>query len=449
MKAISLKMTALFFMSVALLVSCSKEIADGNNVGNNGLKLLKVNVSEISYTGMSRAVDNGVNTSFEAGDKIGVYVVSDGTIKQKNVPMTYNGSIWSGKLFLYEGCDYLAYYPYNETLGDLTTLDAIKNELKNAYSTDQSTEDAYRKADFLTSQVVNMTSGGTADFTMSHNMSLIELNPVCNDGAVESAVSEVELTIGEQKYIPYSIGGGLYRLIVEPSEITTVDGSFLELINNAPVSFSAENITPSLNAYNRLNVSYKSEIPAASALSQITLSAGMLTASSTQSGGNINKVIDGVASDDSYWESIWTSNTDPHHDPVYGVYIDVKLGDSAPAKFLSLNYATRGYNNAVPNHIAIYVGESSESLKKIGELHREADALPTDGAKWIGNGDVEDLSKLKVLPLIGKSAKLVRIAFLSSYGANTSGPVRDLTDTVISSGNQACVAISELKLYGK
>ena len=31
MKVISLKKTALFFMSVALLVSCSKEIADNNN----------------------------------------------------------------------------------------------------------------------------------------------------------------------------------------------------------------------------------------------------------------------------------------------------------------------------------------------------------------------------------------------------------------------------------
>ncbi len=450
MKAISLKKTALFFMSVALLVSCSKEIADDNNLENSGLKLLKVNVSEASYTGMSRAVDNGVNTSFEAGDKIGVYAVNNGTILQKNVPMTYNGSVWSGKLFLYEGCDYLAYYPYDETLGDLTTLDALKTALKGAYSTDQSTEDAYRKADFLTSQIEDMTSEGTANFTMSHNMSLIELNPICNEGSVESAVSEVELTIGEKNYIPYSIGGGLYRLIIEPGETITVGGSFLELINNAPVSFSAENITPSLNAYNRLSVSYTSEIPKASDLSKITLLAGMLTASSTDGSNNIGKVIDDVVSDYSYWQSIWAQNTDPHHDPVYGVYIDVNLGESAPTKFLSLNYATRGYNNAVPNHIAVYVGETSESLKKIGELQREADNLPTGGAKWIGNGDGEDLTKLKVLPLIGESAKLVRIAFLSSYSANSSTPsVRDLTDTAISSGDQACVAISELKLYGE
>lgn len=448
MKAISLKKTALFFMSVALLVSCSKEIADDNNVEDNGLKLLKVNVSEVSYTGRSRAVDNGVNTSFEAGDKIGVYAVNNGTILQKNVPMTYNGSVWSGKLFLYEGCDYLAYYPYDETLGDLTTLDALKTALKGAYSTNQSTEDAYRKADFLTSQIENMTSEGTANFTMSHNMSLIELNPVCNNGSVESAVSEVELTIGGKNYIPYSIGGGLYRLIVEPGETTTVGGSFLELINNASVSFSAENITPALNAYNRLSVSYTSVIPEASELNTIALSDGMLTASSENGGEVISKVLDNDKS--SYWQSIWSSPTLPNYDPVYGIYIDINLGENAPAKFLSLNYQTRSYANAVPSHIDIYAGENSNSLTKIGELRRDENELPINGYYWIGNVATEEKSKLPVFALKGVSAKHVRLAIKSSYDNATSNKVDHMLDGTESGGsnNRPCVAISELKLYG-
>lgn len=190
-------------------------------------------------------------------------------------------------------------------------------------------------------------------------------------------------------------------------------------------------------------------IPGANDLDEISLS-GMLSASSTHDEvkNNINNVIDGNTG--SYWESIWSNNTNPKHDPVYGVYIDLNLGENAPTKFLSLNYATRGYANAVPNHIAVYVGESLEVLKKIGELKREENNLPIDICRWIGNLDTEDKTKLIVFPLRGESAKFVRIAFLSSYdNISSKGTVRDLRDTTVSSGNQACVAISELKLYGK
>lgn len=190
-------------------------------------------------------------------------------------------------------------------------------------------------------------------------------------------------------------------------------------------------------------------IPGADELTEILLSDGMLTASSTQKKGNINNVIDSDTG--TYWESSWEQNVDPNHDPVYGVYIDLNLGESAPTKFLSLNYATRDYANAVPNHIAVYVGASSESLKKIGELKREENNLPVDGCKWIGNTDNEETAQLPVFSLKGENAKLVRIAFLSSYvnaGWNI-GNIRDLTKEGIASGDQPCVAISELKLYGK
>ena len=31
-----------------------------------------------------------------------------------------------------------------------------------------------------------------------------------------------------------------------------------------------------------------------------------------------------------YYESIWTSNTDPKHDSKYGVYIDIDVSDVTP-----------------------------------------------------------------------------------------------------------------------
>ena len=44
-----------------------------------------------------------------------------------------------------------------------------------------------------------------------------------------------------------------------------------------------------------------------------------------------------------YYESIWTSNTDPKHDSKYGVYIDIDVSDVTPMieKQIKIDYSTR------------------------------------------------------------------------------------------------------------
>lgn len=84
--------------------------------------VLKVTVTENGFESVdseSRAIDNGAATTFENGDKIGVYIVKEGgEIVKKNVTLTYNGSAWDGTLYYYEGADYIAYYPYDEAMGE-------------------------------------------------------------------------------------------------------------------------------------------------------------------------------------------------------------------------------------------------------------------------------------------------------------------------------------------
>ena len=64
------------------------------------------------------------------------------------------------------------------------------------------------------------------------------------------------VTIGGESYNPYYVGDGMFRCIVPVSEsATSVSGTFTDRIVDKPIKFSV-NITPSINAYNRLNISY-------------------------------------------------------------------------------------------------------------------------------------------------------------------------------------------------
>lgn len=194
-------------------------------------------------------------------------------------------------------------------------------------------------------------------------------------------------------------------------------------------------------------------IPGAEELSEITLTEGMLTASTTSVSDGYNtsvaNLVDGKWGSEnwkSYWQSIWVNSATPKYDSNYGVYIDVQLNGSLPQKFISLNYITRDYANAVPNHIAIYAGTNAQDLNLLGELKREGNNLPTQKSKWFF--DPNNRVGLPVFSLKGNSATLIRIAFLSSY--NGSGTV-DLTNTNYTPGvgDHPCVSIAELKLYGQ
>lgn len=190
-------------------------------------------------------------------------------------------------------------------------------------------------------------------------------------------------------------------------------------------------------------------IPGANELSEISLTSQMLTASIQNSGEEISNVLDNK--DNTYWQSIWNSQTLPQYDPKYGIYIDIELDDKAPEKFLSLNYQTRNYENAVPSHIDIYAGENSNTLIKIGELRRNENTLPINKLSWIGNVENADLSKLPVFALKGVSAKYVRLAITSSYDNATNNRVDHKLDGTEEGNPKArpCVAIAELKLYGQ
>ena len=179
-------------------------------------------------------------------------------------------------------------------------------------------------------------------------------------------------------------------------------------------------------------------------LKLISLTEDMLTSNSIQSGNPLKNMLDDNIK--TYYESIWTSNTDPKHDPKYGVYIDIDVSNITPMiqKQIKIDYSTREYANAVPNQIMLYVGTDVDNLRKVGELSVTKNNLPKKGGVW--TDDPEQNVDMPQFSVGRQEISLIRVSFMSSANGTQ---VKNLTQTGAVSGDQNSVALSGLKLYGQ
>lgn len=184
-------------------------------------------------------------------------------------------------------------------------------------------------------------------------------------------------------------------------------------------------------------------------LRNIDLKANMLKASGTAVGNEVGKLLEYTG----YWESIWTGQGGPKIDPIYGVYIDIDFSQKLLSQTFAFNYLPRSWPNSVPNAIVVYAGTSKDDLQKIGELKYEENQLPYADKTWIGRVNPEDKSKLSLFRLKESGASLVRLSFLSSRDKTYSNnKVKDIIGFKFeewTSGDYPCVALQQLKVYGK
>lgn len=132
-------------------------------------------------------------TTFEMGDAIGIYEVSNGFVTKANVPYYYSGTVWDSATEISFDADktYYAYYPYSENaptgapaLNDNVSgsgAETFFNSLINSWSvfSDQTDYDNYKASDLMVgSGTRTITSGGNTvmTFSMSHQMGLVVLN---------------------------------------------------------------------------------------------------------------------------------------------------------------------------------------------------------------------------------------------------------------------------------
>ena len=135
-------------------------------------------------TGQTRAQERGYRTVFTEGDRIGLYVVKDGTLEVENLCLTLQGGKWTlpagtSQLLYSPGRSYHAYYPYRKD-GDLNgrVLPGDEDFFKVVVyywlvENNQNTYAQYTASDLMTARGVY--SNHTLSFAMEHRMSLLIL----------------------------------------------------------------------------------------------------------------------------------------------------------------------------------------------------------------------------------------------------------------------------------
>ena len=266
MKSNFLRLSYFAIAAAGMLTACNQENVS-SDMANSG-NVLSISVSQNDFSPVdaeSRAVTDLTNrtTTFENGDKLGLYVVSnaDGSYHYENVPFTYNEGAWTSAstIYYYKNSDYIVYYPYDEnlqlTVGETGVSGAIKTvfESKADFYT-QNTADAYEAVDLMMAEVEN-PSAANVNFNLAHKFSMIEISVPVRKYITEkeyngekfeyNAPVKLEwtspLAYGENKITPYAAGKGVYRFIVKPGTDVAVNIDGYVQYEEEPFNFSNNN----------------------------------------------------------------------------------------------------------------------------------------------------------------------------------------------------------------
>ena len=193
MKSRNLYMAVCLMAVAALLPGCSKELDDlespvvgtetSGNADETDGDVLRIQVSDAGFrdgkTG-SRATDSGLKTTFEDGDKIGLFVVnSQNEVLYANVPYMKSGADWTAAQDIRTKgypVRVFAYYPYVKdaeitekvvaTARDASAFFA--NYIEGLDISNQSTQELYRKADVMACMVtVDNKEAAREELTLS------------------------------------------------------------------------------------------------------------------------------------------------------------------------------------------------------------------------------------------------------------------------------------------
>lgn len=173
---------------ILMLAACTSDALDELPPAGTDpdARLLTITVSDggMYATGQTRAQERGYRTVFTEGDRIGLYVVKDGTLEVKNLCLTLQGGKWTlpagtFRLFYSPDKSYHAYYPYRDdsymnsrvSLGDEDFFKTVVSVWP--VEANQRTYAQYTASDLMTARGVY--NNHTLSFAMEHRMSLLIL----------------------------------------------------------------------------------------------------------------------------------------------------------------------------------------------------------------------------------------------------------------------------------
>lgn len=147
---------------------------------------LRISVADAGSTDKTKAVYSEFTTTFEDGDKIGVYVVKDGQVVKANACFTFDGTAWTTteRVEYNDAYAYYAYYPYvsNPYTPDFTKqnanaiFDSFTKDANNKFHyDDQSTKENFQASDLMIAEGLKKGSN-TVSFAMMHRKGLAVFN---------------------------------------------------------------------------------------------------------------------------------------------------------------------------------------------------------------------------------------------------------------------------------
>lgn len=273
-------------LSSIWMAGCSQEqILDPSFSQGDGTALSVTATSEgfVDTDNLSRVTDEGTSTTFEDGDKMGLYVVGADKVILKNIPLTYSEGKWTAdrNIYYYEGADYVAYFPYNESLetassaaeGETLTetveagIKAAGDEvLQSAVNQDQ---DTYHKADLMMAKVASTAiSEQSLNFKLEHQYALVEFalpvykfkylkaNSTSDYKEFSVPMTDFTMNVNGALVTPYKTPEGTFRYLIQPGTETTLsEVKFTDPSDSKPVTVEAKTVTLAAGNYKRYNVS--------------------------------------------------------------------------------------------------------------------------------------------------------------------------------------------------
>lgn len=277
-------------LAVAFVAGCSQnDELDVTPVENEGQLTIHATASDfVSSDADTRIINEGADTQFEAGDKIGIFAIrsTDNKLLVQNMPLEYAGADWTGndnKVYYYKNTAYVAYSPYDEKLNitDVTGIEDLQVKIKNYFTekleaagNDQSV--AYPSLDLMLASA-EPSDGGDANtkslsFNFKHQFALVEIEvPVkayldeaknftyaepfdkafrLSDFDEALAMYPLSVkTVGEAG--PEGKAYSLFRFLVKPNTNYILSG---ELIYTAPITLSEKNVDLEVGKYMKYKI---------------------------------------------------------------------------------------------------------------------------------------------------------------------------------------------------
>lgn len=273
------------FMALAatVIASCSQENEVMENITPEETtgQTLKIKASAAGFEAadaQTRATDNGNNTVFENGDRMGLYIIENYGAEDaeaeliNTVTLTFSEGTWtpSTPVYVYDNATYVAYFPYNANFKP-SDINALEDELKATVTltTDQSQN--YHDLDLMIAKQTTAeitAASNTLNLDLTHTAAMIEFSiPVYKYSCIKAnsttfeysiPMDDIEFSIGDVQYTPYKVNESTYRCLVAPATDIKVSGSFIDPNDKRPVSFSNDSpANLAANNYIRYNVAYE------------------------------------------------------------------------------------------------------------------------------------------------------------------------------------------------